>query len=99
MVSIFWPLLPTHCVPQAAAAGCPRPLPPSSPHPLSPGSVPFCPPAQGMLHRDLKPENILFTRNMTFKLCDFGLAIDLRDERAVTRAGVSCAWEVALPAA
>ncbi|GLC33124.1 hypothetical protein PLESTB_000367700 [Pleodorina starrii] len=42
---------------------------------------------QGILHRDLKPENILFTRNMTFKLCDFGLAIDLRDERAVTRAG------------
>eukprot|EP00198_Chlamydomonas_reinhardtii_P002274 XP_001691610.1 WNK protein kinase [Chlamydomonas reinhardtii] len=41
----------------------------------------------GILHRDLKPENILFTRNMTFKLCDFGLAIDLRDERAVTRAG------------
>ncbi|KAG2450867.1 hypothetical protein HYH02_004700 [Chlamydomonas schloesseri] len=42
---------------------------------------------QGILHRDLKPENILFARNMTFKLCDFGLAIDLRDERAVTRAG------------
>ncbi|KXZ51018.1 hypothetical protein GPECTOR_14g259 [Gonium pectorale] len=42
---------------------------------------------QGILHRDIKPENILFTRNMTFKLCDFGLAIDLRDERAVTRAG------------
>jgi hypothetical protein len=48
-----------------------------------------CPASQGILHRDLEPENILFTRNMTFKLCDFGLAIDLRDERAVTRAGVS----------
>ncbi|PNH06396.1 putative spindle assembly checkpoint kinase [Tetrabaena socialis] len=44
---------------------------------------------QGILHRDIKPENILFTRNMTFKLCDFGLAIDLRDERAVTRAGLA----------
>lgn len=37
--------------------------------------------------RDLKPENILFTRTLGLKLCDFGLAIDLRDERAVTRAG------------
>lgn len=41
----------------------------------------------GIVHRDLKPENILFTRNMCLKLCDFGLAIDLREERAVTRAG------------
>eukprot|EP00798_Chlamydomonas_sp_ICE-L_P009633 gene9633-7547_t len=38
-------------------------------------------------HRDIKPENLLFTKNMTLKLCDFGLAIDLRKERAVTRAG------------
>ena len=35
----------------------------------------------------LQPENILFTKNMTLKLGDFGLAIDLREERAVTRAG------------
>lgn len=41
----------------------------------------------GIVHRDLKPENILFSRNMCLKLCDFGLAIDLREERAVTRAG------------
>eukprot|EP00798_Chlamydomonas_sp_ICE-L_P027062 gene27062-2293_t len=40
-----------------------------------------------VVHRDIKPENVLFTRSMVLKLCDFGLAIDLREERAVTRAG------------
>eukprot|EP00195_Chlamydomonas_chlamydogama_P005012 CAMPEP_0202904904 /NCGR_PEP_ID=MMETSP1392-20130828/31716_1 /ASSEMBLY_ACC=CAM_ASM_000868 /TAXON_ID=225041 /ORGANISM="Chlamydomonas chlamydogama, Strain SAG 11-48b" /LENGTH=588 /DNA_ID=CAMNT_0049592773 /DNA_START=178 /DNA_END=1944 /DNA_ORIENTATION=- len=40
-----------------------------------------------IVHRDIKPENVLFTRTMALKLCDFGLAIDLREERAVTRAG------------
>jgi serine/threonine protein kinase len=38
-------------------------------------------------HRDIKPENILFTADMRLKLCDFGLAINMREERAVTRAG------------
>lgn len=37
--------------------------------------------------RDIKPENILLSKSMAIKLCDFGLAIDLREERAVTRAG------------
>mmetsp|Transcript_17092 Transcript_17092/g.42820 ORF Transcript_17092/g.42820 Transcript_17092/m.42820 type:complete len:588 (-) Transcript_17092:1419-3182(-) len=43
--------------------------------------------AQGLIHRDIKPENILFTADMRLKLCDFGLAINMREERAVTRAG------------
>ncbi len=34
-----------------------------------------------------QPENILFTKTHTLKLADFGLAIDAREERAVTRAG------------
>ncbi len=40
-----------------------------------------------MMPRDIKLENILFTSTGVLKLCDFGLAINLRLERAVTRAG------------
>lgn len=39
------------------------------------------------MHRDIKPENVLFTKSMQLKLADFGLALDMREERAVTRAG------------
>ena len=35
----------------------------------------------------LAAENVLFTEHRVLKLADFGLAIDLNEERAVTRAG------------
>lgn len=43
--------------------------------------------ASGTAHRDIKPENLLFTNEMTLKISDLGLAVNLREERAVTRVG------------
>uniref|UniRef100_A0A7S3VRI1 Protein kinase domain-containing protein n=1 Tax=Dunaliella tertiolecta TaxID=3047 RepID=A0A7S3VRI1_DUNTE len=43
--------------------------------------------SQGIIHRDIKPENCLLTDTRVLKLADFGLAVDLREERANTRAG------------
>eukprot|EP00798_Chlamydomonas_sp_ICE-L_P032508 gene32508-17208_t len=43
--------------------------------------------SQGIMHRDIKPENVLFMGDKTLKLADFGLAIDLSEERANTRSG------------
>ena len=42
---------------------------------------------KGVIHRDIKPENILVSSDGLIKLADFGLAIDTRKERPVTRLG------------
>ena len=38
---------------------------------------------------DVQPENILFTADWCLRVADFGVAINLNDERAVTRAGTA----------
>ncbi|GLC48047.1 hypothetical protein PLESTB_000708700 [Pleodorina starrii] len=43
--------------------------------------------ARGICHRDIKPENIFLDRDWGLKIGDFGVSIDLGEERAVTRAG------------
>jgi aurora kinase len=42
---------------------------------------------RGLPPSDIKPENILFDDEGILKLADFGLAINVNDEPAVTRAG------------
>ena len=43
--------------------------------------------SQGIVHRDIKPENCLFDDDMVLKMADFGLSVDITEERANTRAG------------
>ncbi|KAG2434150.1 hypothetical protein HXX76_007877 [Chlamydomonas incerta] len=43
--------------------------------------------ARSICHRDIKPENILFTTDWRLVIADFGVSINLNQERAVTRAG------------
>lgn len=42
---------------------------------------------QEIIHRDIKPGNILFNNCGELKLCDFGVAIDLGEEAAITNVG------------
>ncbi len=37
----------------------------------------------GFFHRDLKPENILIANDSVVKLCDFGLAREIRSRPPV----------------
>lgn len=39
------------------------------------------------MHRDLKPENLLFTKEGVLKIADFGLAINQKQYRPVSRLG------------
>ena len=42
---------------------------------------------RGIVHRDIKPENLLMSSGRVLKLADFGLSIDMSEERPVTRLG------------
>ncbi len=37
--------------------------------------------------RDIKPENLLLLHDGELKIADFGMSLDLRQERAVSRVG------------
>lgn len=43
--------------------------------------------SNGIIHRDIKPENTVFTADKRLKVTDFGLSINQREERPVTRLG------------
>lgn len=43
--------------------------------------------AKGIVHRDLKPANIFFDKDKHLRLGDFGLALNLHEEKANTIAG------------
>ncbi|KXZ50269.1 hypothetical protein GPECTOR_17g908 [Gonium pectorale] len=44
---------------------------------------------RGICHRDIKPENLLYASDWALRVADFGVAINITEERAVTRAGTA----------
>ncbi|KIZ00220.1 aurora kinase, other [Monoraphidium neglectum] len=47
--------------------------------------------SMGYVHRDIKPENIFFAADGSLELGDFGLTIDQRRERPISRVGTTVA--------
>ena len=43
--------------------------------------------ALSIIHRDIKPENLLMSASGELRVADFGLSIDVTQERPVTRVG------------
>ena len=48
--------------------------------------------SRNVVHRDLKPANILVDEKCRVRICDFGLAREVADERLDLTEGVATRW-------